>query len=85
MSNTIRFEVDTGGIATLTKRYVDAIEGTSARILDTRSNVGFSGPPASGTSAKLQVTGVVPTQLPGDVLPVNVEVVPSSATNRWPS
>lgn len=51
-----------------------------ARILDTRTGVGLSGPFFSGVSQKLQVTGIVPTQPPGNAAPVNTEVVPAGAT-----
>ncbi len=51
-----------------------------ARILDTRTGVGLSGPFFSGVSQKLQVTGTVPTQPPGNAAPVNAEVVPAGAT-----
>lgn len=51
-----------------------------ARILDTRTGVGLSGPFFSGVSQKLQVTGTVPTQPPGNGAPVNTEVVPAGAT-----
>ncbi len=51
------------------------------RILDTRTDVGLAGPFVSGVAQKLQVTGIVPTQPPGGAAPVNVEVVPSTATS----
>ena len=50
------------------------------RILDTRTDVGLSGPFASGVSQKLQVTGNVATQPPAGAAPVVVEVVPTGAT-----
>jgi len=50
------------------------------RILDTRTNVGLDDPPGSGSSEKLQVTGVVETQPPGSVPAVMAEVVPATAT-----
>ena len=50
------------------------------RILDTRTDVGLSGPFLSGVSQKLQVTGIVPTQPPGGAPAVNAEVVPATAT-----
>jgi hypothetical protein len=43
--------------------------------------VGLAGPFVSGVAQKLQVTGNVPTQPPGEAAPVNAEVVPSTATS----
>ena len=40
----------------------------------------LNSPPASGTSAKLQVTGTVPTQPPGGAPAVDAVVVPAGAT-----
>lgn len=51
-----------------------------ARILDTRTGVGLSGPFFSGVSQKLQVTGTVPTQPPGNAPSVDAEVVTAGAT-----
>ena len=51
------------------------------RILDTRTDVGLSGPFVSGVAQKLQVTGTVSTQPPGDADPVDASVVPSTATS----
>lgn len=50
------------------------------RVLDTRFDVGLSGPFVSGVAQKLQITGVVPTQPPNGVPSVDVEVVPANAT-----
>ena len=44
---------------------------TPTRILDTRTDVGLTGPFVSGVAQKLQVTGVVATQPPGTAPPVN--------------
>ncbi len=54
---------------------------TPTRILDTRTDVGLTGPFVSGVAQKLQVTGVVATQPPGTAPPVNEEVVPATATS----
>lgn len=54
---------------------------TPTRILDTRTDVGLTGPFVSGVAQKLQVTGPVPTQPPGGVAAVDTEVVPSTATS----
>jgi hypothetical protein len=50
------------------------------RILDTRTDVGLSGPFVSGVAQKLQVTGAVVTQPSGGAAPVNAVVVPATAT-----
>ncbi len=56
---------------------------TPARILDTRTDVGLSGPFVSGVAQILQVTGTVPTQPAGSPTPpaVDAEVVASGATS----
>jgi hypothetical protein len=51
-----------------------------ARILDTRTDVGLSGPFVRNVGQKLRVTGSVPTQPPGNVPPTNQTVVPAGAT-----
>jgi len=50
------------------------------RILDTRTDVGLSGPFVSGVSQKLQVTGSVRTQPPENAAAVTRTVVPAGAT-----
>ena len=50
------------------------------RILDTRTDVGLSGPFVSGVAQKLQVTGTVATQPSGGAAPVDAVVVPATAT-----
>ena len=53
---------------------------TPTRILDTRTDVGLTGPFVSGVAQTLQVTGTVPTQPPPPADPVSAEVVPATAT-----
>jgi hypothetical protein len=54
---------------------------TPTRILDSRTDVGLTGPFESSIAQKLQVTGPVPTQPPGGAAPVSMEVVPTTATS----
>jgi hypothetical protein len=50
------------------------------RVLDTRTDVGLSGPFVSGVAQKLKVTGTVPTQPPNNLPPVSKQVIPAGAT-----
>lgn len=51
------------------------------RVLDTRTDVGLSGPFVSGVAQKLRITGTVPTQPPNDLPPVEKQVIPAGATS----